>query len=218
MSAASSTTAPGSAAPAPTRKDIPPASVAASASSRLLPIPGTPSTSTTAPTPERTRSSWSVRVSSAASRPLIARLANVASCIVQAYSRTGQVPRAPILPRPPRQPRAGQGMARSPEPLASHHVRWDWEPWPARRPLFDRRDPRPSCSRRKSPAGRHGGTGHQVDRRRPRCRPSGQARRAGRAPHASLSEAIKGAGLVALGRAIDVPNRRPTRRPAASSR
>lgn len=50
------------------------------------------------------------------------------------------------------------------------------------------------------------------------CRPTGHARRAGRAPHASLSEAIKGAGVVALGRAIDVSNRRPTPRPAASSR
>jgi dihydrolipoamide dehydrogenase len=40
----------------------------------------------------------------------------------------------------------------------------------------------------------------------------------GMAPHPTLSEAIKGAGLVALGRAIDVPNRRPTSRPAASSR
>jgi hypothetical protein len=36
--------------------------------------------------------------------------------------------------------------------------------------------------------------------------------------HPSLSEAINGAGLVALGRAIDVLNRRPTPRPAASSR
>jgi dihydrolipoamide dehydrogenase len=33
----------------------------------------------------------------------------------------------------------------------------------------------------------------------------------GMAPHPTLSEAIKGAGLVALGRAIDVPNRKPTR-------
>jgi dihydrolipoamide dehydrogenase len=30
------------------------------------------------------------------------------------------------------------------------------------------------------------------------------------APHPTLSEAIKGAALVALGRAIDVPNRKPT--------
>ena len=29
------------------------------------------------------------------------------------------------------------------------------------------------------------------------------------APHPTLSEAIKGAALVALGRAIDVPNRKP---------
>jgi dihydrolipoamide dehydrogenase len=33
----------------------------------------------------------------------------------------------------------------------------------------------------------------------------------GMAPHPTLSEAIKGAGLVALGRAIDLPNRKPTR-------
>jgi len=33
----------------------------------------------------------------------------------------------------------------------------------------------------------------------------------GMAAHPTLSEAIKGAGLVALGRAIDVPNRKPTR-------
>jgi dihydrolipoamide dehydrogenase len=32
----------------------------------------------------------------------------------------------------------------------------------------------------------------------------------GMAPHPTLSEAIKGAGLVALGRAIDVPNTKPT--------
>jgi hypothetical protein len=35
------------------------------------------------------------------------------------------------------------------------------------------------------------------------------------APHPTLSEAIKGADLVALGRANDVPNRRPMPRPAA---
>ena len=35
----------------------------------------------------------------------------------------------------------------------------------------------------------------------------------GMAPHPTLSEAIKGAALVALGRAIDVPNRKPTPRP-----
>jgi dihydrolipoamide dehydrogenase len=33
----------------------------------------------------------------------------------------------------------------------------------------------------------------------------------GMAPHPTLSEAIKGAALVALGRAIDVPNRKPPR-------
>jgi dihydrolipoamide dehydrogenase len=33
----------------------------------------------------------------------------------------------------------------------------------------------------------------------------------GMAPHPTLSEAIKGAGQVALGRAIDLPNRKPTR-------
>ncbi len=33
----------------------------------------------------------------------------------------------------------------------------------------------------------------------------------GMAPHPALSEAIRGAGLVALGRAIDVPNRKPAR-------
>ncbi len=33
----------------------------------------------------------------------------------------------------------------------------------------------------------------------------------GMAPHPTLSEAIRGAGLVALGRAIDLPNRKPTR-------
>jgi dihydrolipoamide dehydrogenase len=33
----------------------------------------------------------------------------------------------------------------------------------------------------------------------------------GMAPHPTLSEAIRGAALVALGRAIDVPNRKPTR-------
>jgi dihydrolipoamide dehydrogenase len=33
----------------------------------------------------------------------------------------------------------------------------------------------------------------------------------GMAPHPTLSEAIKGAGLVALGRVIDLPNRKPTR-------
>lgn len=37
------------------------------------------------------------------------------------------------------------------------------------------------------------------------------------APHPTLSEAIKGAGLVALGRAIDVPNGRPTPPPPAAS-
>lgn len=79
-------------------------------------------------------------------------------------------------------------------------------------------DVQASAGRRKTPAGRHGGTGHQVDRRRPRCRPSGPARRAGRAPHASVSGAIKGAGLVALGRAIDVTEPkagRPVRQRAA---
>ena len=35
----------------------------------------------------------------------------------------------------------------------------------------------------------------------------------GMAPHPTLSEAIKDAALVALGRAIDVPNRKPTPRP-----
>jgi hypothetical protein len=39
----------------------------------------------------------------------------------------------------------------------------------------------------------------------------------GMVPHPTLSEAIKGAALVALGGAIDVPNRKPTPRPAASS-
>jgi hypothetical protein len=33
------------------------------------------------------------------------------------------------------------------------------------------------------------------------------------APHPTLSEAIKDAALVALGRAIDVPNPKPTPRP-----
>jgi dihydrolipoamide dehydrogenase len=33
----------------------------------------------------------------------------------------------------------------------------------------------------------------------------------GIAPHPTLSEAIKGAGLAALGRAIDLPNRKPHR-------
>jgi len=35
----------------------------------------------------------------------------------------------------------------------------------------------------------------------------------GMAPHPTLSEAIRDAALVALGRAIDVPNRKPTPRP-----
>jgi len=38
------------------------------------------------------------------------------------------------------------------------------------------------------------------------------------APRPTRSAAIKGAGLVALGRIIDVPNRRPSPHPAASSR
>jgi hypothetical protein len=33
------------------------------------------------------------------------------------------------------------------------------------------------------------------------------------APHPTLSEAIKDAALLALGRAIDVPNRKPAPRP-----
>jgi dihydrolipoamide dehydrogenase len=37
----------------------------------------------------------------------------------------------------------------------------------------------------------------------------------GMAPHPTLSEAIKDAALVALGRAIDVPNRKPDPRPAS---
>ena len=35
----------------------------------------------------------------------------------------------------------------------------------------------------------------------------------GMAPHPTLSEAIKDAALIALGRAINVPNRKPTPRP-----
>src|ERR1022692_3134551 len=58
ISGASSTTpAPGSAAPAPTRNASRPATRTASAKRRVLPMPGSPSTSTTAPIPERTRSS-----------------------------------------------------------------------------------------------------------------------------------------------------------------